>query len=428
MIYNVLFFFGYLLMMPRFVYRMWRRGGYRKDFLQRLGVYRPDVLQRMRERRRIWIHAVSVGEVSVAFRFMEEIRKARAEASFVLTTTTSTGHRLAEERMAATDLLLYFPSDFPVVVARVLNRLNPLALILTEGELWPNLIRLTHARGIPVALINGRVSKRSFAGYGRVRAFVQPMLEMIDLFLVQGEGDRDRLQALGAPGERLKVMGSAKYDVARPDASHTERARQALAGVGMTPDRTILVGGSTWAGEEDVLCGIFQRLRVKQPNLRLVLVPRHAERRAEVERDIRQHGLTWKRRSELNAGAAAEAMDVLLVDTTGELMGFYACASVIFVGKSLCQHGGQNVIEPAMLGQPIVVGPSMENFEPVMADFLAGKALIQVRDAEGLEREISRLVTDAAVRIELGRRAAEVVKSRHGCVKQSVELLLQVVR
>ncbi|NLV23130.1 MAG: 3-deoxy-D-manno-octulosonic acid transferase, partial [Syntrophomonadaceae bacterium] len=403
-VYNCVFTLVYLLMLPYFFRRMWRRGGYRRGFLQRLGRYDAATLAQLDAlppAQRIWVHAVSVGEIRVALDFIEALRRRRPELRFILTTTTSTGHALARKYLSPRDVLLYYPADFPSVVRRTVNRLQPRMLVLVDGEFWPNLLRALHARRIPTALINGRVSARSFRGYRRIRPWVAPVLAGLDFCGMQSRDDAERLTALGANPARVHVLGSAKYDVALAarrahDGAAVRRALQA-AGLGM--DRRFLVGGSTWPGEETVLLETFKRLREEDPLAQLILVPRHMERAGPVLEDIQRAGLPAARwslvRPRPGGPAAAPSADlngkVLLVDTTGDLPEFYALAEVIFVGKSLCQHGGQNVVEPAAFGKAVVTGPHMENFSGVMEDLLAANAVIQVRDRQALEDALLRL-------------------------------------
>lgn len=428
-IYNALFAVGYTLMLPRFLLRMWKRGGYRKHFMQRFAVYSDDVRARLAERPRVWIHAVSVGEIFVAFRFMEEFRVARPGTAFVLSTTTSTGYRIAQSKLDPEDVLLYYPADFPPIVKRALNLLSPEALILTECELWPNMIRKARERGIPVVLINGRISERSYSGYRRIRAFVEPVLRSMTLLLVQTDADRRRLENLGAEPDNLRVVGTAKYDIIGGDAAGEEDARRALAAIGCDRGDPVIVGGSTWPGEERILMDVYRDLKPAYPGLRLVLVPRHAERGPEVSAEIDATGLSYCRRSTMQAeeSGSGGAADVLLVDTTGELRNFYACASVIFVGKSMTSRGGQNPIEPALLAKPVVVGPHMENFPEVMEDFLKADAMLQVRDASGLVETLRRLLDDPALRDTYGKRAHDLVIAKQGAAQTSVKLILEVM-
>lgn len=427
--YNVLFTVGYLLMLPRFLCRMWRRGGYRKDFMQRLGCYTPDVRERLSQGGRLWVHAVSVGELFVALRFMDELRSKRPGTAFVLTTTTSTGHRLAEERLSASDVLLYFPTDFPRVVERVLDTVRPRGLVLTECELWPNLIRKAHARGIPVVLINGRISASSYRGYRKGRVFIRRVLAFVDLMLVQSRLDAQRLTDLGADASRVEIVGSAKYDLPDLDAARSQAVRAMLERCGMAGGGTrVMMGGSTWSGEESALLGIYRELRREMPELRLLLVPRHAERAHEVAEEIRAAGLSCALRSDVpDEQPPAAFADVLLVDTTGELRYLYAHADVVFVGKSLANRGGQNMIEPAALSRAVIVGPHTANFPVVVREMLEADALVQVASVQELAETFGSLLRDEERRHEQGKRAGALVRSKRGVVARSVARMLPVM-
>jgi len=424
-VYNVLFAVGYVLLLPRFLLRMWRRGGYRKGFGQRLAIYGSELRRALAADRRVWIHAQRQGEVNVALGFIRELRARRPDAAFILSTNTSTGRRVAEPRLGPQDVLVYFPTDFPPVVRRALRILNPSALLITECELWPNLIRAVSAAGIPLALINGRISESSFRGYRRLRAFFGPVVRCFDVLLVQTEADSDRLQRLGADERRIHVVGTAKYDAAAVPPGGNRVAEGVLRAAGIPEDAPVLLGGSTWPGEEAVLLDIYGRLRASGESVRLVLLPRHAERRAEIAAEVRRRGLACLRRTEIDGrepGSVSGSEEaVLLVDSTGEAMAFYACASVIFMGKSLTARGGQNLIEPAALGKAVIVGPHMENFPVVTADFLKADAIVQVGDAEELERAVRRFLDRPDLRRAFGERAARAVASGRGAVRRSCE-------
>jgi 3-deoxy-D-manno-octulosonic-acid transferase len=232
---------------------------------------------------------------------------------------------------------------------------------------------------------------------------------------VQGRQDAERMIALGARPETVKTLGTAKYDLPPPANDAAAKARAVLRQLSVPDDALILLGGSTWPGEEEALCKIYKNLRAQHPELFLVLVPRHAERRADVVKAVTEQGFTCSLRTQDSSPA-----DVLVVDTTGELMSFYAAGDVVFVGKSLCEHGGQNPIEPALFGKPIVVGPNMENFPSVMEDFLSAKALRQVVSFQALEKTIAELLADSKVRKNLGEAARHVVESRRGVIEKMV--------
>lgn len=421
-VYNIVFPLGFLLMLPRFLVRMKRRGGYARAFGERFARYKPDLLRKLEEGGRIWIHAVSVGELFVALGFIEAYRRKHPEARFVLSTTTSTGRRLAEERMREPDALIYFPLDFPWVMKRALRIIRPRLLVLVECELWPNLIRLAKRMGTAVVLINGRISEHSYKGYRKLRVFTRPLLAEADLLCVQSQREKEMLVDLGADESRLRILNSAKYDMTPPDGEGAEEARGVLRAAGIGESDIILLGGSTWPGEEAALAATFLENRDRMPNLRLVLVPRHAERSDAVQAELELLGLKVTRRSRVAEAAGAPGA-VLLVDTTGELRRFYALAAVIFVGKSLTERGGQNIIEPALCGKPIVVGPHMENFPVIIRDFLAARALIQVKDAAGLKTAIAGLLDDPRGRSELGDRALRLVREKAGALRRTVDLV-----
>ena len=426
-VYNLVFPLAFAFLLPHFIYRMLRRGGYARDFGQRFGRYAAAAAAQLdAPGRPVWIQAVSVGELAVAFSFMEEVRRRDKAVRFVVTTNTSTGHALAVAKIQPPDVALYFPIDVPWVMARVLRRIRPSAVVLVENEMWPNLIRHARRQGIPSIMINGRISEHSFRGYRKIRFLTRRLLPEIRWFCVQSAADRDRLLALGAPAERLEITGSAKYDIAPTPPTAEVRARALLAKIGVKPGQPVLVGGSTWDGEEAALLDIAAAARAVHPGLMLVLVPRHAERRDEVLAEIRQRGLGVVQRSEFPDGSAAPAQrpDVLLVDTTGELRGFYAAADLVFVGKSLTQTGGQNPIEPAKDGKAIVTGPHLENFAAVAQDFREARAFAQAGDAAELKALILDLLGNPAERARLGRAAAELVARQAGATRLMADRVL----
>jgi 3-deoxy-D-manno-octulosonic-acid transferase len=423
-VYNFCFVIGFALMLPRFLWRMARRGGYARHFLQRFGRYALDVRARLAEGGRVWLHAVSVGEVGVALRLIQELRAAQPALRFLVSTTTSTGHAIAQKQLTTDIPLIYFPLDVPPVSRRVLNLIRPRALLLIENEMWPNLIRTARKQGVPVAMINARISPHSFGGYKLLRFLTRRLLPQFTAFFAQGQPDADRLLALGAPADRMRVMGSAKYDLAPTGDAGAEKARTALAAAGFDAARPLLLGGSTWVGEETALLDALVALRPLVPNLALILVPRHAERRAEVLAELSERKLSVVCRTTMQK---VEHPDVLLVDTTGELRNFYAVAQVIFVGKSLTYHGGQNIIEPAACAKPVLVGPHMENFESIVPDFLAAQALVQVKDAGELRAAVARLLQNPAEAQALGARAAAVVQAKAGALHATVQQLLPLL-
>ncbi|HEY5653912.1 MAG TPA: 3-deoxy-D-manno-octulosonic acid transferase [Pontiella sp.] len=422
-IYNLLFPVAFLLMLPKFVSRMLKRGGYGQHFLQRIGLFRASTKVKFREHQRIWVHAVSVGEIYVALKFIKAYRSKYPDACFALSTTTSTAHAIGRKEIDDRDVLFYFPVDLPIIIKKVLCIVNPERLVLVEGEFWPNLIRLADNKGIPISLINGRMSERSYKGYRKLKPLTSDILRRIKPVCVQVNKDAERMIGIGAPAEHVHVMGTVKFDVAERDLEGETGAREVMQKLHVTEDAVVLLGGSTWPGEEAVLCELYKKFKPDYPNLFLVLVPRHVERASEVIQCLEGQKLSFVRRSQVELFDGTERPDVLFVDTTGELRNFYSVADMIFVGKSLKENGGQNPIEPAMYGKAVVVGPNMENFPSVMPVFVEQNAVMQVADEAELEEVIGLLLSDVELRTALGDRSAKVVAENRGVIERTVECL-----
>ena len=443
-VYNVLFTIVYLAMMPFFLLLMKRRGGYRARMGDRFGKYPESVLRRLSTQQLLldfsgtkrpnassaflWIHAVSVGEVQVAAQLIKALREKDMSIRFVFSTTSSTGWRTAEKLIGPEDVLIYNPLDFMGCVKRALDLVKPRAVILTETEIWPNFIRAIHQRGIPLYLVNARVSDRSAPRYRRLRWFFGEVLRMFTRIFAQSDLDARRLVDAGASPSSISVTGSFKFDVAHRNAAKEAELR-AWIGEG-----EILLGGSTWPGEDEVLLRIYSALIKEHPEVRLVIAPRHFEKADAIEANILRAGFVCRRRSrELAQRECPTACDascpgarpsVYLCDTTGEMMGLFGIATVCFVGKSLCAHGSQNMIEPCLCGVPTLVGPNTENFRPVMSDLLSAHAILQVPDEASLCRKIMELFSNPTARLVLGQRAKAAVARRCGVVGRCADELL----
>jgi 3-deoxy-D-manno-octulosonic-acid transferase len=431
-LYNLFFGLVSLAVLPRMLLRMRRRGGYDAHFEQRFGRYSVPLRARLGVGGAVWIHAVSVGEVYVAGQLMRAMRTLDPATRFVLSTTSSTGWREAEKLLGDADTLIYNPLDFPWMVRRALDAIRPRAFLLVETELWPNWIRACAARGIPLALVNGRMSDKTAATYRLLRFWFGPVLRQFDRLLVQSALDADRFVAAGASRGRIEITGSFKFDVAQRQPEREQQTADGLRRLDLAGDRLLLLGGSTWPDEERILLELYRSLQPRHPGLRLALVPRHFERREDVAAQIRLAGLGPVLKSRLDSGseppAPLTADDVLLVDTTGELMGFYAHAAIVFVGRSLATAtGGQNMIEPCLCGVPTIVGPHTENFRPVMADLLASDAILQVADARALRATVEHLIDHPDERRALGERASRAVTARRGVVAHSAARLLDLL-
>ena len=455
-LYNLLFAAVYPFLLPGFLIRMLRRGGYAARMGDRFALYPEGLFGKGRAlydshkdfRRKtgdfVWIHAVSVGEVQVAGQLMREWRKVEPDVRFCFSTTSSTGWKMAERELGVGvdgrcrtdgDVLIYNPLDFPNFVKSALRTVRPRAIVLTESEIWPNFILQAKKMGIPLFLINARVSDRSAPRYKAARWFFGEVLSCFTRIFAQSDLDKVRLVAAGALEEKVEVTGSFKFDVAHRNEAKEKELREWIFPAGTTENAKnakILLGGSTWPGEDEVLLGIYKRLLETASGQQqggkpvLVIAPRHFEKADAIEANIRKFGFECIRRSKGSSlvPRPSSLVPVYLADTTGELMGLYGIADVVFVGKSLCAHGSQNMIEPCLCGKPTLVGPYTENFRPVMSDLLASDAIIQVKDAKELEEKIAELFAsltsgkDSA--FPLGLRAKAAVEKRLGVVAKCV--------
>ena len=419
-VYNLLFAVVYPFLLPGFLVRMLKRGGYAARMGDRFALYPDEVLEKFKEGGFVWIHAVSVGEVQVAGQLMREWRKVEPGVKFAFSTTSSTGWKMAEKEISERDVLIYNPLDFPNFVKSALKTVRPRAVVLTESEIWPNFIWTARRYRIPVFLINARVSDRSAPRYKAARWFFGDVLSSFARIFAQSDLDATPLVATGAPARIVEVTGSFKFDVAHRNEAKERELREWIG-----PGR-ILLGGSTWPGEDEALLRIYSDIVKSQgcvSQVKLVIAPRHFEKADAVEENIKAAGYDCIRRSRKDSPTPPlphSPTPVYLADTTGELMGLYGIADVVFVGKSLCAHGSQNMIEPCLCGKPTAVGPYTENFRPVMSDLLATDAIRQVKD----ERELGEFVKSSFVDDGgLGARAAAAVERRKGVVPKCVEAI-----
>ncbi len=420
LLYSAFLAIAFVLAVPFYLWKGRGTGKYLSNFRERLG--RLPAGMAGGAQGSIWIHAVSVGEVLAARTLVAPLKRRFPELKVFLSTTTLTGQAIARASVRDVDGLFYAPFDFRSAVRSVLAALEPKLLLLVETELWPNLIHESRRRGVRIAIVNGRLSPRSFARYRWIRSFLKPVLAEIDLFLMQADAHADRIRALGAPPERVRALGNLKFDAL---AAPQPRAGLVLLAAGIA-GRPLWVAGSTAEGEEPLVLAAFRRLRERIPDAALLLAPRHPERFALVAALVEAAGLRAVRRSALVDGGW-NGRDVLVLDTIGELAQLYPLATVVFVGGSLVAAGGHNVLEPALAGKPVVVGPHMENFQDIADQFLAEGALLQVDSAEALARETLALFEDEARRVELGARAQALTERNRGALERTVNALAELV-
>ena len=369
---------------------------------------------------RIWVHAVSYGEVQIAATLIDAFKDRAPDSTVWLTTGTGAGRQAAGEFLGPDFPVMYLPLDVYGAPDRALRRLDPDLLVVIETELWPNLLKAARIRGVRTMLANGRISDQSIGRYRRLRFLFKEVLGYIDLMAVNESVYRDRFIALGADPDRVVVTGSAKYDrlLDRADPDRLSRLRCELA---LNPDGPVWVAGSTRAGEEKIVLEVHRRLKTEYPGLHLILAPRHVERAGEIEALIREQGMMFRRRSDGSARGTTP-VEVTLVDVLGELFYLYGLADLAFCGGSLVPLGGQNPLEPAAWGKPVLYGPSMDNFQEAGQMLETAGAGQTVADGEGLYLKARALLADPEQARRRGRTGLEALRSRPGASRRQAEL------
>ena len=420
-LYTFLLGIATLLSLPWWLVQMARLKKYRAGLSERLGSV-PERLRRLGQGC-IWIHAVSVGEVLATTQLVAELKKAAPNRQILVSTTTATGLQLAKQRFGS-EQVFFLPLDFPFAVRAYMRALRPRLLVLAETEFWPNLLHLAKRSGASVAVVNARISDRSFPRYRRFRSFFSRVLESVDLFLAQTPEDLNRLKAIGAAEARVAVSGNLKFDIRLSSGSAvTDLLRKAIG-----EDSMVLVCGSTTEGEEQLLLPTFRAVLQAFPSAVIIVAPRHPERFAQVAELFESAGLNVQRRS---LWATTESRgplrgSIFLLDSVGELAAVYELAHVAFVGGSLAPVGGHNILEPAQHGVPVLTGPHTFNFREIVRTFLEGGAL-RVVDAQQLPRVLLELLKNPEERERLGRRARELFIENTGATQRTVDALKRLL-
>lgn len=422
-LYNAVFPFVLLVSLPAYLLRMVRRGNYRRDFAQRFGRYSASLHERFAQGRWIWVHAVSVGELLVATKIIGELHRRNPSWRFVVSSTTSTAHALALEKSNDWLVPVYTPLDMPAFVRRALDAVKPEAVVLVEGEMWPNFVWTCVDRGIPVVLTNARVSPRSARRYEKFARIARAVTDKLSAVGVQHRADSALWKKLGVPPANVVLTGSVKYDPeAAPRAARD--FRPLLQAWGMGESDPIIVAGSTHAGEEELLADALRIVRAAHPSARLLIAPRHVERVPEI---VSRLGATGFRIALRSQEPSAPAPDVVLIDTTGELRDWYGCADAVFVGKSLAGRGGQNPVEAILAGRPVVFGPHMENFAALVGDLLAANGAAQIDDAGQLGKLLSDLLGDAPRRTLMANNGKTALAAHRGATARTADLVESIV-
>ena len=421
-LYSVLLLAVLVVGAPYWLVRMATSGRYRAGLAGRLGFLPEGLRSAVAGRKVVWLHAVSVGEVMAASALIRELQVALPQWVIAISTTTATGQQLARERFSESPVF-YLPLDFKFAVRRYLRVLRPRMVVLMESELWPRLLLECKAQGVPVAVVNARVSDRSFPRYMRLRRLWRPLLEEVSLFLAQSEETAERLRRIGAPAERVRVTGNLKYDVrAGGESALTEMLRGRLDG-----DARVVVCGSTADGEERMLLEAWPAVLAAEPGAVMVLAPRHPDRFRAVAELVEERGLAVVRASEFRERqAAVVAGSVFLLDTIGDLASVYALGSVAFVGGSLVTKGGQNPLEAARFGVPVVMGPSYENFREIVESMEEARAICVVTASE-LSKVLEGMLRDRGAAVAMGERGRAVFEAQAGATARTVDALMALV-
>jgi 3-deoxy-D-manno-octulosonic-acid transferase len=425
-VYSLLLTLGFLVLLPRFLFDAFRHGKYVAGFRERLGKLSGIETQ---GRPVVWIHCVSVGECQAARPLVRGVRQRFPDHVLAISTTTLTGQNLARELFKSDAAkVFYFPFDWRWTVRRTLKAINPSVVLIMETELWPGFLRECHTQQVPVAIVNGRISHQSFRRYKWIGGFVSRVLESLSVGIMQTEADAERIRSLGLPPSRVYVSGNLKFDAgtmpfSKPLAGELQRR------FNIVNDAPLILAASTHAPEERVMLEAFQRLRTELPQkIRLMLAPRHPERFANVASLLESSGLTWTRRSNLSS-PIDQTCDAILLDTIGELPAMYSLAALVFVGGSIANKGGHNILEPAAVGAAIVTGAHTHNFEAIITVFAKNQAIIQLpvlsdgQADRALGNVFRELLTDKQRRRELGQHAKHLVEQNQGATERSLDRL-----
>jgi len=379
---------------------------------EKLGL--PDIPASQQSAKSLWVHAVSVGEVTASIALISRLKAEYPDCPVILSTMTDTGQQVARSKVPAGVRVLYMPFDLAFIIKRFISRTNPGLFVIVETEIWPNVIRVAAEKGLPVFIVNGRISEKSFRGYSRISPLMKRFLRPVTSFLMQTEADADRIRRMGAEKERVIVTGSFKFDIPQQPAPPSWAGK--LKG-------TVIVAGSTHPGEEALMLDVLRKNLSTFPLLKLVLAPRHPERFQEVEELVKSSGITFVRRTTIETATSSALADakIVILDSIGELASVYGIADIAVIGKSFIGRGGQNPLEPAQCGKAIICGPHMENF-PFIREFYDYGAAFEV-SAAGLADEISRLLSSPDKAREAGTRARELYLKNAGAVDRSFGII-----
>ncbi|MEM9410881.1 MAG: glycosyltransferase N-terminal domain-containing protein [Planctomycetota bacterium] len=417
-LFNIIYLTVLVLLIPWLVWRVTVQKKNRRGWSNKLWGKVPKFND---DNKRIWIHAVSVGEINLLSPLIDELKRQRPEYQVVVSTTTESGFDLAKRKFP--ELKVFFcPFDFSWAVERAFRRINPELFLLTELELWPNLISAAKKQGAAVVLFNGRIGKKSYKGYRQFRRLLRPIFDQIDLAMVQTESYRQRLIKLGLPIDKVYTTGNIKFDCT---ASYEDyRGPEFFELASCHEQQVIFLAGSTQLNEDKILIKAYKEAKVTIPNLRMIMAPRHPERCAKLVSVLKKNRLPHVLRSELKPGMIDTGNPpILIIDVIGELRAWWSIANIGYVGGSMGRRGGQNMIEPALLGVPACFGPNTRNFKNVVNLLIRNKAARVVHNVDDLVAFL-RFGSDNTMEFKaMGIRAQEIANSQQGAAQRSVDIM-----
>ena len=424
-LYDLILTLAAVVLLPYALFKGARYGRVWEGVGERLAIYAPGRLRALRGRRLVWVHAVSVGEVRACLPLLKELRRSEPDAALLLSCMTFTGKEVGQD-LDEVDLCIFLPFDISFLVKRALRQLQPQAVLLIETEIWPNLVRMVAELQIPLLMVNGRISDRSFPRYLMVKRLLSPLLGHFTRFCMQTRMDALKIVRLGASSEKVEVTGNMKFDLPAPDFSSAE-IRSMCRAFALPEKRMVWVAGSTRQGEEQLIVDAFKVLLEKGYDLNLVLVPRYPERAGSVAELVKIAGLEPVMRSELtDLHPSLANRDVLIGDTLGEMLKIYACADLVFVGGSLVPVGGHNVLEACMLNKPVLFGPHTQNNKQIVSLLLEAEGGVRVTP-ENLSGEVEKLVRESALRERIGHNGAAVYAEHAGAAHRSLKALQEIM-
>ena len=432
LLYDIFFILFSIFYLPYFLVK----GKYHRDYLQRFGIFRKNAFAHIAPSRPIWLHAVSVGEMKTTEGFTTKMQTLFPSKRFVISNITKTGHDIAVSIAKKEDMVIYFPIDLSFVVKRLVKLINPSLFIAVETEIWPNLITELFNKNVPIVLMNGRISPKSFRNYRFIRPVMRKILSKITLFCMRTERDAERIKELGAPSDRIKVSGNMKFDtvLVKGEGELGQWPPIGNRGIWLSKSSKLIIAGSTHRGEDEKIIQSFRILKEDYPDLTLLIAPRHIERTDEVSALVVQSGFNAVKMSEAerrcadvksSAAAAYDSNSVFILDSIGHLSSLYKLATIVFIGGSLVPHGGHNFIEAAVCAKPVITGSYVHNFEDVCELFAASDAIEIVKDRNELVSSLRRLLSNEERCKEMGDRASKVVFDNVGSTDRNILLIQQ---